>query len=71
MKKTLLLIPFLFFALSQTYNAGDIISDNHQNQVFDTCYGDYPGGQLTLADFNGAVNGGDYYILFIDMAASW
>lgn len=59
----------LMFA--QTYMAGDIVSDTHQNQEFTTCYGDYPNDTFSLADLNGAVNGGDYHIIFIDMATTW
>jgi len=66
---SLLLIGSL--VLSQTYEAGDIISETHQNQVFDICYGDYPTDDFRLSDLNGALNGGDYYIILLDMATTW
>ena len=43
-------------------------------QEFDVCYGsgEYnTGDSWKLADFNGALNGGDYHIIFIDMSATW
>ncbi len=71
MKKMLVILFALSFVFTQTYMAGDVISETHQNQVFDICYGDYGSEQFSFADLNGAVNGGSYYIIFIDMAATW
>ena len=62
------------FIFSQTYCAGDQIGIDHQNTNFEVCYasGNYEvGNDWSLADFNGDLNGGDYYIIFIDMSASW
>ena len=63
---------------SQEYCAGDIISQEHQSTVFNQCY---PEGcdcedesqqvPWSLADYNGALNGGDYHIIFLDLSASW
>ena len=67
---------FLFlstFAFSQ-YCAGDQISISDQNieHVVGAGYGDYEvGDTFKLADLNGDLNGGNYYITFIDMSASW
>ena len=75
MKKYLILLPlFINIVFSQTYCAGEQISINHQMQEFDVCYGsgEYnTGDSWKLADFNGALNGGDYHIIFIDMSATW
>ena len=76
MREHILLPLVLFFNLTyaQTYCAGDQISSAHQNQQFNVCYGsgEYAtGDSWSLADYNGALNGGDYNILFIDMGATW
>jgi hypothetical protein len=68
----LFLILLLVCGLSaQTYDVGEIISQNHQNTEFDVCYGEYESDVFHLADLNGATNGGNYHIIFIDMAATW
>ena len=62
------LISFSFAAI---YDVGETVSESHQNISFDVCYGDYAENTLKLADFNGALNGGDYQVMFINTAASW
>ena len=57
--------------MPSVYNVGETVSESHQNMTFDVCYGEYPNDELKLADFNGELNGGDYQVLFINMAASW
>lgn len=71
MRKLLVLMVLSSLIFAQTYMAGDIVSEAHQNQEFTVCYGEYENETFTLADLNGAVNGGDYHIIFIDMAATW
>ena len=75
MKKIFLLIFSLSsFALSQTYCAGDQINTTDQNTNFEVCYasGDYQvGDNWSLSDLNGDLNGGNYHIIFVDMAATW
>ncbi|MBT5077383.1 MAG: hypothetical protein HN820_03015 [Candidatus Marinimicrobia bacterium] len=61
------LISFAFSA----YNVGQTVSSSDQNIDFNVCYGDYESSTLSLADFNGALNGGSYKVIHIDMAASW
>ncbi len=58
-------------ASASIYNVGDQVSNSHQNTSFPVCYGDYPDDDLSLADLNGNLNGGDYSVLFINMAATW
>ena len=53
------------------YGIGDQVSEFDQNISLDVCAGEYPSSQLSLSDFNGATNGGDYHVLFIDISASW
>ena len=66
------LVTFLMsFSFSAIYDVGETVSESHQNISFDVCYGDYAENALKLADFNGALNGGDYQVMFINTAASW
>ena len=56
------------------YNVGQTVSINDQNITFDVCNGYNPqtgGDELKFADLNGDLNGGQYYVFHIDMAASW
>ena len=71
-----LIILFLLQSLlfSIPYEEGEYISEEHQNISQRTCY---PGNGYDendfwkLADWSGALNGGYYNIVYIDMAASW
>tara|TARA_B100000676_G_scaffold270152_1_gene286636 strand:- start:62 stop:289 length:228 start_codon:yes stop_codon:yes gene_type:complete len=75
MKKIFLLIFSLSsFIFSQTYCAGEQINTTDQNTNFEVCYasGDYQvGDNWSLSDLNGDLNGGNYHITFVDMAATW
>ena len=53
------------------YDVGDVMSISDQNVEFDVCYGDYESNTFSFADLNGELNGGHYYITFVDMAATW
>ena len=53
------------------YDVGDVMSISDQNTEFDVCYGDYESNTFKFADLNGELNGGQYYITFVDMAATW
>lgn len=68
------IISIAFFTLTfASYNVGDYISNNHLNQEFDLCY-TQPGimdDVITLGDYNGNTNGGEYNVLVIDMSATW
>ena len=71
-KHCIIYITLLNTALfSAVYNEGDVVSLIHQNQTFSVCSGDYYMESVTLADFNGELNGGHNTILMIDMSASW
>ena len=75
MIKIITVLMFLFTSLqAQTYCAGDQISLDDQNAVHIVGAGfeDYEAGdEFRLADWNGALNGGNYSIIFVDMSASW
>ena len=53
------------------YDVGETMSLTDQNTEFDVCYGDYENNTFSFADLNGELNGGHYYITFVDMAATW
>ena len=58
-------------AISSVYNIGDNITSEHQNIIFDICYSEDEQNSLKLSDFNGNDNGGNYKVIWIDMAATW
>ena len=69
-----LLFSLSTFIFSQTYCAGDQIGIDHQNTNFEVCYasGNYEvGNDWSLADFNGDLNGGQYYVIFLEMMTTW
>ena len=71
-----LIINILLLAslYSIPYEEGEYVSEEHQYITQTTCYAgnDYEvGDDWKLADWNGALNGGHYNIIYIEMAASW
>ena len=67
-------IFFTALTFSQNYNVGEVVSTAHQNISKSTCYagnGYAVNDNWSLADWNGASNGGHYNVIFIDMSASW
>ena len=78
LKKYTLLILSLTVVLSFTmasYSVGQTISESDQLNALEVCNGHEPNGEtdgeMSLYDYNGAHNGGAYYVIHIDMAASW
>ena len=75
MRKIILIAALMLSSLAfGLYNVGQTVSLNDQNIEFDVCNNENPqtgGDVLTLADLNGDLNGGSYYVFHIDMAASW
>jgi len=72
MKKILITCVLLSttFAL---YNVGDTVSISDQNIVLEGCdtTSDYYGQEFKLADWNGALNGGNYKVIWLELSASW
>ena len=68
--KNITTIIFLSICFS-AYNVGDLISHSHLNQEFELCYPSAADNTMSLSDYNGNTNGGDYHILVIDMSATW
>ena len=64
-------ILFVSSILYSSYNVGQTVTLSDQNESFSVCYGEHDFETLTLADFNGALNGGSYKVIHIDMSASW
>ena len=74
-KRIRLFIVLIIIGLSFSYQVGDVVNMIDQNKVFEICYGnnlDLDGdGEIKLADFNGNLNDGHYYVILIDMSATW
>tara|TARA_B100000959_G_C14902249_1_gene591487 strand:+ start:1125 stop:1361 length:237 start_codon:yes stop_codon:yes gene_type:complete len=71
-----LLIGKIFFSpLMATYSVGEELSISDQQMTMSICNGHEPNGssddQMSLSDYNGDLNGGYYYVTYIDMSASW
>ena len=74
MKRNVLLAMLFFSMIFSNYSVGEFISESDQNLTKSTCYAgnEYEvGDDWKLADWNGALNGGNYNVIFIDMSASW
>ncbi len=74
LKIIIILLISTFTLNAQTYCAGDQVSIEHQNAAHPVgaAYDDYVvGDDFYLSDWNGALNGGEYHVIFIDMSASW
>jgi len=66
------IIGIIFISLSFcAYSIGDLVSNNHLNQEFELCYPSSSDNTVSLGDYNGNTNGGDYHVLVIDMSATW
>jgi hypothetical protein len=64
----------LNFSFSAYYSPGMTMINSHQNQSHSICYGESDEGNpssVRFGDYNGATNGGNYHVIFLDMAATW
>ena len=72
--KSCLIITMLSGLSMANYGVGETVTMEDQNITKQTCYAgneyDVP-DDWKLADWNGAINGGNYNVIFIDMSASW
>ena len=75
-----MLLKFYYFILimigfSFAYEVGETISIAHQNQDFDICYAPEldpnNDGVFNFSEYNGDLNGGQYYVIFLEMMATW
>ena len=68
---------FILFLMSFTfaaYNVGQTVSTTDQNVTKSTCFtgnGYSVNDNWSLADWNGATNGGNYNVIFMEMSATW
>ena len=72
--KKIILLTIISFSLASYYNEGDVITDSHQNIEKSTCFagnGYEVNDYWKLADWNGASNGDNYNVIFIEMSATW
>ena len=69
--KIILFTSFFNLLFGICYEIGETMSLDDQSKEFDYCYGDYPYETLKFADFNGAINGGDYKVIMVRMNAVW
>ena len=68
-RKIKLLIILLTVQMILSYEVGDVVNIIDQNKTFDVCYNGE--GEFKLANYNGDLNGGHYYVILIDMSATW
>jgi hypothetical protein len=56
------------------YDIGDTVSTSDQNVILNVCdeTTEYSmGEEIKLADWNGALNGGNYHVMWLELSASW
>ena len=72
--KICLIITMLSGLSMASYQEGQTVNFADQNIAKQTCYAgneyDVP-DDWKLADWNGAINGGNYNVIFIEMHATW
>jgi len=67
---TIVLISFVF----PVYNVGETVTISDQNVTLSVCdqTSEYSvGDEVSLASWNGDLNGGDYRVIWLEMSASW
>lgn len=74
MKKMIVLLCFNLSFVFCVYNVGQTISISDQNVVLNVCDETSEhsvGDPIKLSDWNGDLNGGDSYVVWLEMSASW
>ena len=65
----------MIICFSFAYEVGETISMGHQDMEFEICYASEldpnNDGIFQFAEYNGDLNGGQYYVIFLEMMASW
>ena len=66
---------FIIISFSFAYEVGETISMVHQNTDFPICYAPEldpnNDGVFNFSEYNGDLNGGQYYVIFLEMMATW
>jgi len=70
-----IIIMIILMSFSFAYEVGETISMAHQNMDFDICYAPEldpnNDGVFNFSEYNGDLNGGQYYVIFLEMMATW
>lgn len=65
----------IILSFSYSYEVGETISMAHQNADYTICYAPEldPNGDgiFNFSEYNGDLNGGQYYVIFLEMMATW
>ena len=72
-KKVIMLLICFSFSFA-VYNVGQTVSISDQNTLLTVCdqTSEYSvNDPIKLADWNADLNGGDYYVIWLEMSASW
>tara|TARA_Y100000590_G_scaffold460693_2_gene620558 strand:- start:394 stop:618 length:225 start_codon:yes stop_codon:yes gene_type:complete len=73
--RNIIFILMISVCVSGTYTVGTKVNLGHQNAEHEICYGSNldPNGDgvFQLAELNGDLNGGNYYVIALEMSASW
>ena len=68
-------IIVILMSFSFAYEVGETISMAHQNQGFPICYAPEldpnNDGVFNFSEYNGDLNGGQYYVIFLEMMTTW
>jgi len=65
----------ILFSFLLSYEVGDMLAPSTQNTEYSICYGSQldhnNDGVFKFSEYNGDLNGGNYYVIFLEMGASW
>ena len=68
-------IIVLLLSISFAYEVGETISMVHQNTDYSICYAPEldpnNDGIFNFSEYNGDLNGGQYYVIFLEMMTTW
>jgi hypothetical protein len=68
-------LSVLSISILLSYEVGETVTSAHQNMDFSICYGHEHDpnndGVFNFAEYNGDLNGGQYYVIFLEMMTSW
>ena len=68
-------LMLICLSIAFAYEVGETISMTHQNMDFDICYAPEldpnNDGVFNFSEYNGDLNGGQYYVIFLEMMATW
>ena len=72
LSKSLIIIQiFSIYLFSSDYDVGDIINIEDQNERFTICNGDFFNNDFKLSYLNGDLNGGQFFVSWFDISATW